>query len=158
MKTHEMITRFGVLTVTLVTAVTLLFACQSGPPQIRIEGAKAELSAAIVGEAMVTMKLKNDGGPDVLTGVKTDIPGAKVFFHEMQGERMTNAESMKIPARTTTELKMGGSHIMIDDLPKTITEGSHFNITLVFAKSGEQQIPLTLQGSSMMNMGHEHHM
>ncbi len=150
--------RFVVFALSLFSAVMVLFSCQSGPPQISIEGAKAELSPAIVGEAMVTLKIRNDGGPDELTGMRIDIPGAKVVFHEMKGERMTEAERMKIPASTTTEFKKGGSHIMISDLPKVIAGGSHFNITLVFAKSGEKQIPLILQASSMMNLGHEHNM
>jgi hypothetical protein len=36
--------------------------------------------------------------------------------------------------------------------------GSKFNVILVFQKSGEKQLPLTLQGAGEMPMGHEHHM
>ncbi len=150
--------QFGLLAISLVAAAATLAACQSGPPQVSIDGANAELSPAIVGEAMVTMTIRNQGGPDVLTGVKTDIPGAKVVFHIMQGERMVNVDTVEVRAKNDLEFKMGGSHIMIEDMPKTMKAGSKFNVTLVFRKSGEKQLLLTLQGAGAMPMGHEHHM
>jgi copper(I)-binding protein len=136
----------------------ILAACQSGPPQVSIDEAKAELSSAMLGEAIVTMNIRNQGGSDVLTGVKTDIPGAKVLLHVMQGERMVNVDTVKVPAKKNLEFKMGGSHLMIEDMPKTMKAGSKFNVTLVFQKSGEKQLPLTLQGAMEMPMGNGHHM
>ena len=106
---------------------------------------------------MVTMSIKNDGGPDILTGVRTDIPGAKASFHVMQGERMAAVDTVKIPAKSSLEFQMGGSHVMIEDMPKTMKAGSKINVTLVFQKSGEKQVLLTLQAMEMP-MGHEHHM
>jgi copper(I)-binding protein len=158
MKTFGATMEFRLLGLSLLVAITILAACQSGPPQVSIDGAKAELSPAIVGEAMVTMNIRNQGGADVLKGVKTDMPGAKVLFHVMQGERMVNVDTVEVPAKSNLEFKMGGSHIMIEDMPKTMMAGSKFNMTLVFQKSGEKQIPLTLQGAMEMPMGHEHHM
>ncbi len=156
MKNFGTIRKVGLLAVSVFSATIMLVACQSGPPQISIEGAKAELSPAIVGEAMVTINIKNQGGADVLTGVKTDIPGAKASFHIMQGERMVTAETMKIPAKNNMEFKMGGNHIMIEGMPKTMKEGSKFNLTLVFQKSGEKQMELTLQPAAAMPMEHHH--
>ncbi|HYA88816.1 MAG TPA: copper chaperone PCu(A)C [Nitrospirota bacterium] len=149
---------FRPLAICLFVATMVLAACQGGPPQVSIEGAKAELSSGIVGEAMVTMNIRNQGGSDVLQGVKIDIPGAKASFHVMQGERMANVDTVAIHAKSNLEFKMGGSHIMIEDMPKTMQAGSKFNMTLLFQKSGEKQIPLTLQGASDMPMGHEHRM
>jgi copper(I)-binding protein len=137
-----------------VFATIMLVACQSGLPKISISGAKAELSPAVVGEAMVTMSIRNDGGSDVLVGVKTDIPGAKVLFHVMKGERMATVDTVEVHAKSNLEFKMGGSHIMVEDMPKTMRAGSKFNVTLVFQKSGEKQMLLTLQGASEMPMGH----
>ena len=158
MKKNEMRGNFGLLALSVFVVIALVAACQSGPPQISIEGAKAELSPAIVGEAIVTMNIRNQGGPDMLMSVKTDIPEAKASFHIMQGERMVNADTLKIPAKSSIELKMGGSHIMIEDMPKTVTQGSQLNVKLIFKKSGEKQIQLTLQGPAAMPMGHDHHM
>jgi len=158
MKTTGMKLKSGLPTIIVFAATIMLVACQGGPPQISIDGAKAELSSAIVGEAMVTMNIRNQGGADVLTGVKTDIPGAKISFHTMQGERMVDADKVKIPAKGNMELKMGGSHIMIENMPKTVMGGSQLHVTLIFQKSGEKQIPLTLQSGAAMPMGHDHHM
>lgn len=158
MKTLGITREFRLLAISLFVATTIVAACQSGPPQVSIDGAKTELSPGIVGEAMVTMNIRNQGGSDVLTGVKTDIPGAKASFHVMQGERMVNADTVEVRAKSNLEFKMGGSHIMIEDMPKTMMAGSKFSLTLVFQKSGEKQVPLTLQGAGEMPMGHEHHM
>jgi len=106
-----------------------------------------------VGEATATMTIRNQGGSDVLTAIKTDIPDAKASFHIMQGERMVSTGSVKIPSKSNIELKMGGSHIMIDDMPKIMKEGSKFNLILVFRKSGEKKIPLILQAAPAMPMG-----
>ncbi len=142
-------------TLALFAVAVVLAACQSQPPKISIEAARAELSAAIVGEAMVTMDIRNAGGPDVLSGVRTDVPGAKVSLHVMQGQRMLEADTMEVPAKGSLVLVMGGSHIMIENLPKTVKKDSRFNLTLIFQKSGEKTIPLTLLAPTMpMDMGH----
>ncbi len=132
--------------------------CERVPPHVSIENAKAELSPAIVGEAMVTMSIRNQGGSDTLTGVKTDIPGAKVSFHVMKRERMILAASVKIPSQGNIEFKMGGSHIMIEEMPTSMKEGSKFNLTLIFRQSGERQVPLVLQPAMAMPMEHDHQM
>jgi periplasmic copper chaperone A len=158
MKTLGKKREFRLLAMSLFAATTIFAACQSGPSQVSIDGAKAELSSGVVGEAMVTMKIRNQGGSDVLQGVKTDMPGAKASFHVMQGERMVNADTVEVHAKSNLEFKMGGSHIMIEDMPKTMMAGSKFSLTLVFQKSGEKQLPLTLEGAGEMPMGHDHHM
>jgi copper(I)-binding protein len=140
-------------------AAMLSVSCKSEPPQISLSQVKAELSPAVFGEAMVTMSITNQGGPDILTAVKTDIPGAKASLHVTQGRRMVTADAMKIPARDVTDLKMGGSHIMIEDMPRAMKEGAKFKMTLVFQKSGEKQIPVMLQATSTATpMGDGHHM
>lgn len=139
-------------------AVVVLSACQNDQPKISISGAKAELSPAIIGEAMVTMNIRNDGGTDVIRGVKTDIAGATASVHAMEGERMVTMDMMEVMGKSTQEFKMGGSHIMIQGMPKSVKEGSKFNLTLVFQKSGEMTVPLVLQGPPAMPMEHGHTM
>ncbi len=73
--------------------------------QISIIGAKAELSPAMLGEAMVTMNITNQGGADVLTRVTTDIPGAKASFHVMEGDRMVNADTVKCVPKAIWSLR-----------------------------------------------------
>jgi periplasmic copper chaperone A len=71
---------------------------------------------------------------------------------------MMTVDTVEVPEKSNLEFKMGGSHIMIEDMPKTMKAGSKFNATLVFQKSGEKQLPLTLQGAMEMPMGHKHYM
>lgn len=130
----------------VVLIMTILAAaCQRVPPQVSIEGAKAEMSPAIVGEAIVSLKIVNKGGADVLTGVRTDLAGVTAFFHEMQGPRMITVDTMSVPARETLDLRLGRSHIMIEHMARAVKEGSPLSLTLVFKKSGEKQLQLTLQ-------------
>jgi copper(I)-binding protein len=137
---------------TVLIMMIVLTACQNTPPQVSIEGAKAEMSPAIVGEAIVSLKVVNQGGADVLTDVRTNLSGSTASFHLMQGPRMVTVDTMPVPARETLELKLGGSHIMIEHMARTVKEGSPLTITLVFKKSGEKQVQLTLQKAPSLRM------
>lgn len=137
---------------TVLIIMIVLAACQNTPPQVSIEGAKAEMSPAIVGEAIVSLKIVNQGGADVLTGVRTDLAGSTASFHVMQGPRMVTVDTMPVPARETLELKLSGSHIMIEHMARAVKEGSPLSITLVFKKSGEKQLQLTLQKAPSLRM------
>ena len=149
----------SVLSVLFLFVIVMAAGCPGGQPQISIEGARAELSPAIIGEGLAYMKIVNSGGGDTLTGVKTSIPGAIVDIHEMEGERMVKVDKMSIPARSTVELKPMGSHIMIENMPKDAKEGYQFILTLTFEKSGDKQIPLTLmKAEAPMPMSHGHQM
>jgi copper(I)-binding protein len=147
--------RRGKITVIAVLFFFLAFflaSCHGIPPKITIEGASAQLSHAIYGEAMVTMTIRNDGGADVLKGVSVDIPGAKAFFHVMEGKFMTPAHTVVIKGGGTVVFKMGGSHIMIEDMPRTMVEGAPFTLTLVFEKAGQKQLHLELEKTPAMSM------
>ena len=130
----------------------LLTACQSKPPQVSIEGAKAEMSPAIVGEAIVSLKVVNQGGSDALTSVRTDLAGATASFHQMQGPRMVVVDTMEVPARETLDLRLNGSHIMLEHMARSVKEGALLTITLVFKKSGEKQLQLILQKAPALRM------
>jgi copper(I)-binding protein len=142
----------------ILIVAAALASCQSKAPEISIENAKAELSPAVVGEAMVTMKIVNKGGADMLAAVRTNIPGATASFHVMRDRRMQAVDMMKVPSNGVMEFRMGSDHIMIENLPGTMTEGSPFTVTLVFEGSGEKQVALTLQKApDMKRMEHGGH-
>jgi copper(I)-binding protein len=137
--------RTGVHTAAAAMMITaFLAACQHAPPQISIENAEVQLSPAVYGEAMVFMTIKNDGGPDVLKDVSIDVPGAIAMFHVMEGERMAQEDSVEVPGGTSVVFKLGSSHIMIRDMPRTMMEGSPITLTLVFEKSGTRLLHLKL--------------
>ncbi len=135
----------SVIAIFVFPVLAILSACQSGPPKISIQGARAQLSPAIYGEAMVTMTINNQGGADVLNGVSVDIPGARAMLHVMKDKVMTEAGSVRIPGGKQRVFQMGGSHIMIEGMPRSMAAGSAFTITLRFEKSGEKKLHLTLE-------------
>ncbi len=136
--------------------LVLALGCQSSPPQISIRDAKATLSPAVFGEAMVTLTIVNTGGADALENVKTSIPGSVATIHSMEGRRMVKVDIMRIGSKRDTSFVMGGDHIMITNIPRDLKAGTPFTLTLVFQKSGEKQIPLTLEQAPMpMDHGHD---
>ncbi|MDA8170357.1 MAG: copper chaperone PCu(A)C [Nitrospiraceae bacterium] len=141
--------KFSAAAIIVFLGAVIFAACHSGPPQISIEGPRAVLSPAIYGEAMVFMTIKNDGGSDVLNGVSTDIPGATAAFHVMKGKRMAHVATVAVRGGSSTVFKMGSSHIMLEDMPRTMVAGSPFTLTLVFEKSGVRQLHLKLEKAQM---------
>ncbi len=141
-----------------VLFLLIIGGCHQGPPLISIEDAQASLSPAIYGDAMATMKIVNKGGADVLTGVRVDVPGATAALHVMEGQRMVRMESLRVP-HGTLALTMATGHIMIENMPRDTKAGTPIALTLVFQKSGERQLHLTLQKPMPMTMPmeHEHH-
>jgi copper(I)-binding protein len=139
----------------IILAALCLAGCEGGMPKLTVEGARAELSPIIRGEGLVYLRIVNAGGKDTLTQVKTSIPGATADLHEMKGNFMVFAKKMRIPAKSTVELQPMASHIMLENMPRDVTEGQHFTLTLVFEKSGEMQIPLVLMKAQPMMHGQE---
>jgi copper(I)-binding protein len=131
-----------VVSLMMVAGIMVLAGCEGGPPKVSIEGARAELSSVMRDEGLVYLKIMNAGGSDMLIGIKPGIPGAVADLHEMKGPIMVMAKAMRIPEKSTVELKPMGSHIMIVNMPKEVKEGYRFTLTLLFKRSGEMQVPL----------------
>jgi len=142
----------------MVAGVMVLAGCEGGPPKVSIEDARAELSSVMRDEGMVYLKIMNAGGSDTLIGVKPGIAGASADLHEMKGTIMVMTKAMRIPEKSTVELKPMGSHIMIMNMPKEVKEGYRFTLTLLFKRSGEMQVPLEFMKAQEQPMIHEHHM
>ncbi len=140
-------------TIFFLAAITVAaVGCQGAPPRISIENASAEFSPALYGEGLVYLTIKNAGGKDTLTGVKIDISGATADFHEMRGGVMVINKRVTIPAQGAVVLAPSQSHIMIENIPRSLKEGSSFTLTLVFERSGEKQVPLTFKKARMSQM------
>jgi len=123
----------------------LAIGCPSQPPQITIESQYAELSPALFGVGSVFMTIRNSGGGDAVTGISVNVPGAYVELHDIKNRRMVKVEKIAVPAHGTTELKPGGLHVMVFNMPKTMREGSDVVLTLVFERSGERKVPVRLE-------------
>ena len=138
--------KYSLIAMIVFLTSVIVVACHGGPPQISIQSPRAVLMPG--GNAMVFMTIENKGGSDVLTGVSTDIPGATALIHIVKDNHMQHVKSLRIPGGKSTVFKMGGRHIMIEFLPKTIMPGSPFTLTMTFKKSGTKELPLKMEGKA----------
>lgn len=114
--------------------------CTSQPPQVTIEGQYANLSPIFIGAGSVFLKVRNTGGRDVLVGAAVAVPNTVIELHDVKDGRMVRVDKIVIPSRETMELKPGGHHIMIYNMPRTVQEGSELTLLLRFERSGEKKV------------------
>jgi len=133
------------ITVVLVALLAAGAGCTSQPPQITIEGQYADLSPVFIGAGSVFLKARNTGGRDALVGAAVAVPNAVIELHDVKDGRMVRVDKIVIPARETTDLRPGGHHIMIFNMPRTVQEGSELTLTLRFERSGEKQVPIRFE-------------
>ena len=130
----------------ILWAALLLASCSnSGTPDLQIADTWARETVAGQTSTAAYMTIRNAGsGDDRLTGVALS-PPAKATLHASDSSggvsRMRETESgLAIPARTSVELKPGGSHIMITGLTAPLPEGAQLDLRLKFEKSGERHV------------------
>jgi hypothetical protein len=119
----------------------------SGTPSVRIEGPEARLSTMLQGVCSVFMTIANAGdGEDALVEARADVPGAVTEIHAVRDGRMVQSKKLVVPARGVLELKPGGLHIMVFNLPKDNGAGYEFTLHLRFERSGERRTSVTISG------------
>ncbi|WP_019894047.1 copper chaperone PCu(A)C [Hydrogenovibrio halophilus] len=83
--------------------------------------------------------------------------------HDNGVMKMREIEQIEIPANGTTELKPGGLHIMLIDLPRILQAGEDVTLTLQFADGSEKTITAPVQSlrggqsGQQGNMDHSMH-
>lgn len=130
----------------ILWAALLLASCShAGDPEIQIADAWARETVAGQTSTAAYMTIRNVGsGDDRLVGVTVPAP-AKAMLHASESSggvsRMREMSSgLAIPAKTSVELKPGGSHVMITALTAPLPEAAQVNLLLKFEKSGERQV------------------
>ncbi len=104
----------------------------------------------------IFLKVENKGRTDdAIIGARVDIKGVVVELHDVKNGQMYKIDRIPVPAKTTVELKRGGLHIMLFNLPVELGEGQEFKLTLIFEKAGEITVPAKLYMSK--GKGHHHH-
>ncbi len=103
------------------------------------------LSTTSVAYAVLT-DLSGQG--DILTGVDS-INGGNAGLHETTNDggimRMRARETLVIPAKGSLELKAGGPHIMLMNLPKGLKAGDTLPLRLHFKRGGEVVVNFSLK-------------
>jgi len=122
----------------------VLIGCSPGVPEITVAEQDAKFSPIIVGSGSVFMKIINAGrGDDALVRAQVNMPGTIVELHEVNDEgKMVKTDRIRVPARSTVQLRPAGIHIMIFKMPKEVHEGHQFMLTLSFEKTGDLTVPM----------------
>jgi copper(I)-binding protein len=128
-------------------AAALAAGCRSGAPRIRIDAPEARLSPMLGGACSIFMTIANPGdGDDALVGARAELPGAVTQIHAIRDGRMVESKKLVVPAGGALELKPGGLHIMVFNLPKESSAGSEFTLHLRFQRSGERRTSVRITG------------
>lgn len=108
------------------------------------------------------LSIENRGpAPDRLVSVASDVAGA-VEIHEMamdNGVMKMRAldKGLELGARSTTELKPGGYHIMFLELKRALKEGETVKGELVFEKAGRQPVEFKVMAIGARDAGQGGH-
>ncbi len=136
--------KFRCLFLAQVAAALVWTSCSPGAPEITVTEQDAKFSPIIVGSGSVFMKIINAGrGDDALVRAQVSLPGTVIELHEVNDEgKMVKTDRIRVPAKSTVQLRPAGVHIMIFKMPKEVQEGHQFILTLSFEKTGDLQVPL----------------
>ena len=128
----------------LVAAVLVCIGCAPRAPELTVIDQDAKFSPIIVGSGSVFMKIINAGrGDDALVRARMNMPGTVVELHEVNDDgKMIKTDRIRIPARSTVQLRPAGVHIMVFKMPKEVQVGHLFILTLSFEKTGDFQVPI----------------
>ena len=120
------------------------------PATIQASNATAYATAegARTGAVFLTLHSPQTG-IDKLLGASTDkAPTVEIhesYVDEADGTmQMRKVESVEILPNQQVELKPGGFHIMLIDLPAPLVEGETFDVTLNFQNAGSVVVPVTV--------------
>lgn len=91
----------------------------------------------------VFLKIENNGDADRLISASSSLSNrVELHTHTMDNGvmKMRRVEAIDVPAKSTTELKSGGYHIMMFNLENLPEKGSRIPLSLTFEKAGEVKI------------------
>jgi len=116
---------------------------------LKIEDAKIRLVPPSSTVSAMFLKISNNSSKDIkLVSVESDLSKV-VELHDMimeeGGMKMRRVESIHLKAKSTTELKRGGLHVMFIDLKNALKEGSSHKIKLNFDDKSNQMIEAKVQ-------------
>lgn len=124
-----------------------LTSCQTAETGLSIGEAWARLGQA-GGNSAIYFTIKSLGQDDALLVANSEVAEA-VELHEtmMMGDQMHMHQLKKVPLPRGQEVvfKPGGLHIMLIGLRRDLKVGDTFELTLVFEKSGEVTLPVTVR-------------
>jgi copper(I)-binding protein len=76
-------------------------------------------------------------------------------IHDKGVMKMREIEKIDIPAHGTTELKPGGLHIMLIDMPRIMQAGENVTLTLQFSDGSKKTVTAPVQSMRGGHSGHK---
>ncbi len=120
---------------------------------ISIERIRGYFSSMRPDSVSIFMRINNHTPiDDSLIGCRVSIPEVVVELHNVKDGSMFKVEKINVPANGSVELKRGGFHIMLFNVPIDIMEGQEVGITLIFEKAGEKALSFKLERMKDMHM------
>ncbi len=137
----------SLLAIGAVVSLAAVACARGGAPALRIEGAEARLSPTFAGACSIFMTIANGGtGDDALVEARAEVPGAVTQLHAVRDGRMVERTRLVVPAGGVLELKPGGAHVMVFNLPTDVGAGLEFTLRLRFERSGEKRASVRVGG------------
>ncbi len=133
----------GVAAVLVATSI-LVGSCGDDDGGISVEDARSRPTAPSVSVGAVYMTLEASSD-DALLGasVAPDI-AARVTLHRTETANGTSTmhalDSLELPAGELVAIEPGGTHLMLEQLPEPLLDGTSFELTLDFSKAPDQVV------------------
>lgn len=138
-----MIKKLSISFAILSIVANFAFACST----IKIESAWARPSLGEARTSAIYLNIVNAGAQDNLVIAETDVT-AHTELHKTIVEngisKMTHIHNLTIPANSNVEMKPGGLHIMLMQLPKLLKHNEQIKLKLKFETCGiiELEVPV----------------
>ena len=139
------------------SAVLALLSC-SARPDVEVVNGWARESAPGQATAAAYFTVTNAGnGDDRLVEVSSPAAAAAALHSSSSADGVARmralGDGLAIPARSTVELKPGGTHVMLMGLRQPLTAGGKLDLELRFAASGRRAaqmriVPATAYGAN----------
>lgn len=126
--------------------ILLLAACGQTEPAagITVTDVWGRPSPSMAANGAFYMNIRNnDSADDRLVRAESAACGAVELHESVMDEgvmRMVHVGEIELPPGQTTELKVGGLHVMCLDKQADFTAGSRIPVTLFFANAGEMAV------------------
>jgi len=106
--------------------------------------------------AAVYFTVKNNGAKDdALVGATSPVAQSASLHNEMtmQGGSMMMMplQEIAIPAHQTVSLRVGGMHLMLENLKQKLQKGQHVQVTLQFKNAGSLTLNVPVTDAGGMN-------
>src|SRR5687767_10752314 len=139
-------------------AALALLSCSARPDITVADGWTRETAPGQTSAAVYFTVTSSGDGADRLVEVSSPAAAAAALHSTSSADGVARmralADGLEVPARSTVELKPGGTHVMLMGLKQPLAAGGKLDLELTFSASGRRTaqmriVPATADGASM---------